>query len=133
MDLSITQDTSSLISQTSQGSLLSDYSIIHYKLQTTDKIINLKEISHRKLKEINIDLLKEDISKIPHYGDYNSPDEFVQLYTNSLNSIINKHAPLKKKLVSNKPNVPWFNDTIVAEISKRRRLEKNLAEGYQQH
>ena len=48
----------------------------------------------------------------------------MQLYKNLLTSIIDKHAPLKRKLVSNKPKVPWFNDSIAAEIRKRRRLEK---------
>ena len=117
LGLIITQDTSSPIPQTLQGSLLLDHNIIHYKLQTPDRIITLKEISYRKLKAINMDHLKENISKIPHHGDCNSPDKFLQLYKNM-------HAPLKKKLVSNKPKVPWFNDTIAAEIMKRKRLEK---------
>ena len=68
-----------------------------------------------------MDHLKEDISKILHYKDCNSPDRFMQLFNNSLISIINEHAPLKKKFVSNKPKVQWFNDTIAAEIRKSRR------------
>ena len=62
-------------------------------------------MSYRKLKAINIDHLKEDTLEIQNYGDFNVPDEFVQLYNNSLTSIIDKHAPLKKKLVSKKPKV----------------------------
>ena len=123
LDLINIQDTSSLISQTSQVSLLSDHNIIHYKLQTTDRIINLQEISYRKLKAINMDHLKEDISEIPYHRDCNSPGTCEQLYINSLTTIIDKHAPSKKILVSNKPKVPWFNDIIAAEMRKRR-LEK---------
>ena len=46
--LILTQGTCSLISPTSHQSLLSDHNIIHYKLQTLGRVINLKEITFRK-------------------------------------------------------------------------------------
>ena len=91
LDLIITHHKSSLISQTSQGSLLSDHNIIHYKLLPPDRIIDSKEIYYRELKAIDMDHLKEDISEIPHYGDCSALDEFVQLYNNSLTRIIDIH------------------------------------------
>ena len=41
-----------------------------------------------------------------------------------------KYAPLKKKVVSDKPKIPWLNDTA-AETQKE--TWKDLAEGYHQH
>ena len=40
-----------------------------------------------------------------------------------LNQLMDELTPLKTKKVSDRPNIPWINDTITAEVRKRRRLE----------
>ena len=63
-----------------------------------------------------MDLPKNDILlEIPHHSNCNSPEEHVKLYNN---------APLKKKVISDNPKIPWFNDTAAEEIKHRRKLEK---------
>ena len=48
----------------------------------------------------------------------------MKLYNSSLSEIMDKHAPLKKKVISDKLKIPWFNDTVAEEIKHRRKLEK---------
>ena len=61
---------------------------------------------------------------VPYHGDCNSPDDFVELYIWSLNQLMDKFTHLKTKKVSDRPKLPWINDTITAEVIKIRRLEK---------
>ena len=46
---------------------------------------------------------------------------------------MDKHEPLKKKVISDKLKIPRFNDTAAEEIKHRRKLGKDLADGYHQH
>ena len=62
--------------------------------------------------------------KVPYHGDCNSPDDFVESYIMSLNQLMDKITPLKTKKLSDRRKLPWINDTITAEVRKRRRLEK---------
>ena len=42
----------------------------------------------------------------------------------TLTDILDKHAPLKTRIMINRPRIPWFNDDIKQLKRKRRRLEK---------
>ena len=80
--------------------------------------------SYRKTKAIDISLIKSEVLKeILYHWDCNSPDYFVGLYNWSLNQLMDKFTPLKEKKVSDRPKLPWINDTITAEVRKRQ-LEK---------
>ena len=86
---------------------------------------NNEHVSYRKIKAIEVSLLKSEVLMgVPYHGGCNSPDDFVELYNTSLNQLIDKFIPLKSKKVSDRPKLPWINDTITAEVRKRRRLEK---------
>ena len=72
-----------------------------------------------------MDLLKSDILlEILHHIECDSPEKHVKLYNSSLREIMDKHAPLKKKVVSEKTKISWFNDAAAVEIKHRRKLEK---------
>ena len=96
LDLIITVEDST----TAQGSF-SDHNIVHFSIQVPFQITKLKSIIYRKTKAINMDLLKKDILlEIPHHSDCNSLGKHIKLYNSSLREIIDKHAPLKKKVIS---------------------------------
>ena len=125
LDIIITTEGSSIISDTHQGSLFSDHYIVHYTLSTPSRLTELKRISYRKTKNVSIDNLKNEISlALPINQDHNSPDTIVHDYNKALMKVIDKLAPVKTKTVSNKPKLPWFNTTLANEIRKRKRLEK---------
>jgi len=42
----------------------------------------------------------------------------------TLNEVLDKHAPLRTRIMKNRPKIPWFNDDIKQLKRKRRRLEK---------
>ena len=47
----------------------------------------------------------------------------IQCYNNTLSSVLDTHAPVKHCKCSNRPRVPWFNDTIAKAIHHCRKLE----------
>ena len=125
LDIIITAEDSSIISDTHQGSLFSDHYIVHYVLTTPSKLIELKRISYRKTKDISIDHLKNEINlALPTNQDHNPPDTIVQNYSKALMKVMDKLAPVKTETVSNKPKLPWFNDNLACKIRKRKQLEK---------
>ena len=125
LDIIITAEDSSIISDTHQGSLFSDHYIVHYTLTTPSRLIELKRISYRKTKYISIDHLKNEIKlALPTNQDHNSPDTIIHNYNKALMKVMDKLAPFKTRTVSNKTKLPWFNDNLACEIRKRKWLEK---------
>ena len=102
LDLIIIEEDPIVITDTNQGSLLSDQNIVFILVsQIPSWITQLKWISYRKIKAIDMDLLKKDILlEILHHSDCNSSDKHVKLYNTSLTEIMDKHTALKKKVVS---------------------------------
>ena len=98
---------------------------IHYTLATPSKLTELKRISYRRTKDININHLKTKINQaLPTNHDYNSSDNIVHKYNKALTEVMDKLAPVKTKTVSNIPKLPWFHNNLACEIRKRKWLEK---------
>ena len=53
-----------------------------------------------------------------------SCSDLVECYNLTLSNILNKHAPLKSKLLRPKPSNPWFTPALQKLKSTRRHLEK---------
>ena len=72
-----------------------------------------------------MDSLCKDIrdSELVHYQseDLNA---VVELYDNTLCSILDKHAPVKQRKVIIRPSAPWYNQEVTLEKNKRRQLER---------
>ena len=61
LDLMVTEEDSTVIMDTTEGSLFSGHNIVHFIIQTPSWITQLKSMSYRKIKTIDLDLLKKDI------------------------------------------------------------------------
>ena len=78
LDIIITAEDSSIISDTHQGSLFSKHYIVHYTLTTPSRLIELKRISYRKTKDFSIEHLKNEINlALPTNQDHNPPDTII--------------------------------------------------------
>ena len=79
----------------------------------------------RKLCNIDSDSLCTDIrcSSL-----YNSPSldlsELCDQYDSVLSSILDKHAPLRKRVITIRPRVPWYSEEIKEQKVICRRLER---------
>ena len=125
LDLIITNERSQVITNTTQGWLFSDHHLIFFKLNTGDKVTNQRSISYHKIKDIDVPSFIGDIedSGLSKNNKDKSLTNLISLYNTVLQSLLDKHAPLKIKKISDKKKLPWFSDKTAAEIRLRRRLE----------
>ena len=126
LDLVISNSASNIIGKAEQGELFSDHYVVLFNLCISNAISSTREISYRKIKSINIEELQTDI----YVSDIHTrkPDMDVEtltdIYNDTLKRLINIHAPVKTKKISNRRRLPWFTDEIAEAIRCRRRLEK---------
>ena len=51
-------------------------------------------------------------------------DHLAECYEATLASVIDRQAPLKSKVILERPRVPWFNNEIKEAKCKRRKAEQ---------
>ena len=49
--------------------------------------------------------------------------QLVSLYNSVLATILNKHAPVRRRVITIRPAAPWYTEEIKGEKRIRRRLE----------
>ena len=105
--------------------VISDHFAVHCTLAIKRPPKARLTISSRKLCTINPDNLQHDIHSS---ALYNSPSqditELCDQYDSVLLSIVDKHAPLRTKIITLRPNAPWYSEEIRKQKSTCRKLER---------
>ena len=124
LDLIITRGDEFLTDIQVYDPLISDHQLVVSQLVFTKPTNLKKSVTFRKFKSIDMDAFSEDITNSELYKT-NSTDieELAILYYETIESIINKHAPEKTKTITQK-TVPWFNSEISEARRVRRRVER---------
>ena len=93
----------------------------------------VKSISYRKLKSIDTQCLKSDISEstlcsdpsiIQDHLTTGELDALVRRYQDTLTSVIDHHAPTKTRIIVARPKVSWYNEEIDKAKRARRKAER---------
>ena len=85
-----------------------------------------KIISVRDLKSVEMDMLSYDISCSLNDDQLSETFEVsCRKFFLSMNSVIDKYAPLVTKTISYVPNAPWFDSEYKNQRKLRRKAEKN--------
>ena len=107
---------------------ISDHSLIFAvrKISISNKNIH-KVVNVRNMQKFNVNTFRNDLDNLPwdnvkKLGDVN--DQW-QLSKNMFLSVVDKHAPLKRKRIRNKKS-PWLTSEIKQQLVHRDRL-KNIA------
>ena len=84
-----------------------------------------KKIYFRRINKIDLDYLKNDIlnSDLQTKPEKELP-KLCKHYDTILQTILNKHALLLTKTVSERPPTPWMTQEILKAKVRRRRLER---------
>ena len=132
LDVVITRDESSLVSQVTvtdpelcdnNGHSSTDHYAIHFQTMHAKPAAVQTTVSYRKLKAIDIDKFKRDItSQIDITGD--TMDALVQAYNTGLTKLVDLHAPLREKAITLRPHAPWYTDELRGAKRKRRQCER---------
>ena len=123
----LTTQESTLVSNTKQGCLFSDHYLIWFDIVTTVCNYTAKEVAYHKVKDINHISFTEDITK--SLADSNIQeldlDSIMSLFKGTISDVLDKHALLKQKKVSDNPRVPWFNQSLSDEIRLKRKMDRS--------
>ena len=104
--------------------LFSDHITVLWDLALSKPSPKIEQISYRKLRAIKIEDFKLDLatSELCKYSP-DSLNDLIKCYNDTLYQVLEKHAPLRSKVIRSRPLVPWFNADI-----KNARREKRKAE-----
>ena len=104
---------------------LSDHFVVHCDILITKPSFERKEIEFRKLKTIDIKMICDELfnsSLLLHPPE--DLHQLVSLYNSVLAAILNKHAPVRRRVITIRPAAPWYTEEIKSEKRIRRRLER---------
>ena len=126
LDLLITRCSENTIhGQPSIDHFISDHAVIKCKLTFKKPPPPKSKIMFRKLKSIDLTAFQSDIesSNLSENSSSNATD-LVLRYNNTLSEILDKHAPLRSKVVRLREARPWYSEEIAQEKSIRRAKER---------
>ena len=85
-----------------------------------------KYISYRSMKNFNITDFQSDLHNTPFDNVYSTtdPDIALEIWYNLFISIVDKHAPLKKRRIKHKELPHWQNQEIINEMKRRDYLKR---------
>ncbi len=130
LDLVITRQTDSILSSKPEiGRFFSDHNVINCSLtlNSVKPPPSVKSVTYRKVRDIDIKQLRKNLasSELIHITTSNIDlDVLVDNYNSTLSGLLDHYAPLRRKTVTDRPRVPWFNDDIRSAVSGRRRAER---------
>jgi hypothetical protein len=84
-----------------------------------------KEVTCRKTNGIDFDAFARDIENCVALNQTDgSADELVTLYNRCLSEILDRHAPMCTRVITLRPETPWYNEEIRNVKHQRRKWEK---------
>ena len=122
IDLIITRRSDSTIhGWPTTDHLFSDHLTVLTTLRTTKPAITSKERIYRKIKSIDLDTFRNDlaVSELCQktHKEFN---ELVECYNKTLTHVLDKHAPLQRKIIHQRQRVPWYSDQVVVQNTGRK-------------
>ena len=126
LDLIITRCSNSLLfAKPIADYLFSDHTTVLCDLESGKPPPRARQVSNRKVKDIDREklqvvlLLSELCQNIR-----DTLDELVNSYNTTLAQALDRHAPLRTKVIRSRPLVPWFNEEIKAARGEKRKAER---------
>ena len=99
-----------------------DFSFCYKKPLPAKKIIK-----YRNLKNIDIKSIAQAVNKLSlesKLTECDTVDDMVSIYSDSLKSILDLHAPTLTRTVTDRSKSPWFTSELLAMKSEKRKLER---------
>ena len=136
LDVIITRDTDNIVSNIEvidpglsdgTGKVSKDHFAVTFNTNVAKPAPIRKTVTFRKLRSIDVDTFNNELTEsecLRSCGEISDPEELVGTYTNVLNEMIEKYAPLRTKTITLRPTCPWFTEELHAAKHTRRKLER---------
>ena len=106
----------------------SEHYVVSCSLALPKKAFERKEVNYRKMKSIDLQEFRDDISDSPListvYEAGHDLESLLTLFNTTLIGLLDKHTPLKTRTITIRPSAPWYTEDIREEKQKRRALER---------
>ena len=128
LDLIITKhEQSAEVLQIWKGETFSDHDEVVATISIMRPEIERKRVQTRSLKKIDHTQMDEDIQELVKEAE-NIQDvhNLVELYNRKLSEILDKHAPIKEKIVTVRPQYPWYTEEAKRAKNAMRKAERQM-------
>ena len=122
-----------IINHCREGPILSDHTAVICGTNIQRENMTRKEVSYRKINEIDLDELSQDIKFDPSYYNNKTVDELVFALDRTLKKALDKHAPEVQRIVTARQKTPWFNQKVLEQERMVRKRERTWKKYKQQH
>ncbi|KAL8599762.1 hypothetical protein ACOMHN_042526 [Nucella lapillus] len=123
LDWIITNQPEDIIDLTVVDKQISDHFLISFSLRLCKPRRRTREVTSRKLKDIDLDVFKADVTTSLSIISPDAGDQAAQLNT-CLGELLDLHAPLTTHRVTDRTSAPWMTLDIKAAKQERRRTER---------
>ena len=107
------------------GNLTCDHYAVTCNIQELSIPPQKKQVTYRKLKDINLDAFCSDIRASHSLNDTTgSLDELTEHYIAGLKDLVNIHAPIMTRVVTQRPNTKWYTQSLREAKQQRRKKER---------
>ena len=107
-----------------QDKCLSDHKAFTFEMPCPKPIPTKRSISGRKLETINNEKFKRDLENIIEDISTSTTKSALEQYNAKLIMLLDQHAPLKTRIVTDRPSAEWMNLDIKQAKAERRRAER---------
>ena len=116
-----------------EGPILSDHTAVICGTNVQRENITRKEVSYRKIKEIDLKELSRNIKFDPDSYNNKTVDELVIVLEKTLKEALDKHAPEVQRIATVRQKTPWFNQQVLEQKRLVRKRERSWKKYKQQH
>jgi hypothetical protein len=107
--------------------VISDHFAVKFNLSLKKTPFPRKTLVFRSLKSVNVDHFRDDLrtsALLSQAGVLNNVTVITDQYNEVLETLLDKHAPIKKRTITLRPAAPWYNNEIRDQKVIRRRFER---------
>ena len=121
----VRRDASCLSLETVEDIALSDHSAIYYSVNVRRPTARKRLVTSRNLRAMNSTDFQADIKSFAETADDQCADPgLLDVYDTGLRQVLDRHAPLTTRRVSDRPSAPWMTDGIKAAKRELRRAKR---------
>ena len=126
LDWLVTAEDSTLIHDVSVSeNLLSDHKSLFFSLSLSRPLRKKRSVTSRNIRRINLEKFQSEVKAMCSTVLGDCPEEeLAEKYNDSMQQLLDRHAPLKTRCVTERRSAPWINDNIRAAKRELRRAER---------
>ena len=111
-----------------EGNVIKDHFVLYWttslnKLKTEQKTITYRAYNKIDFTKFEADLINSQLCQLDPDNNLSSSDIY-HLYTKTLANLIDTHAPLQTRVIYDRPNTEWYNNTVPEMKRERRKAER---------